>query len=374
MIDLARKILLYDKTRFAITIAGVGFAVMLVLVQTGLFLGLMANASATIDHIDADIWIAAKNTPNIDFARTFSDTLVNRVRSIKGVSRADNLIVWFIRMALPSGAQEGIEVYAMERFSSWRLPWTLAEGHVEDLRRGRYLILDDSATGRCGPFQNGDYREFVGRRVKIIGRSKGALSFTTTPIAFMDIRFVQSLTPELDGQTSYVLVKLEPGADALRIANEIRHRLPYVDVHTTADWSQTSRSYWIQNTGLGLNLFMTIFLGCLIAIMVVAQTLYTSTMEHLKEFGTIKAIGASNAHIYGILGRQAVMAAVCGFLCGAALTLLLKPLMLKANLNLVIVPHLWLFTFAGAVAFCLMAALICFRKVAKIDPAMVFRG
>ena len=182
MVNLAQKILLYDKLRFFITVVGVGFAVMLVLVQTGLFLGLMGNASATIDHIDADVWVAAKNTPNIDFARTFSDTSVNRVRSIRGVARADNLIVWFMRMALPSGAQEGIEVYAMERFGKWNLPWHINEGNVSDLRRGRFLMLDDSATGRCGPFQVGQYREFVGRRVKITGRSRDALSFTTTPI------------------------------------------------------------------------------------------------------------------------------------------------------------------------------------------------
>src|SRR4051794_2659911 len=146
MIDLASKILLHDKLRFFITVSGVGFAVALVLVQTGLFLGLMDNASITIDHMDADIWVLAKNTPNIDFARTFSDAFVNRVRSIDGVKRADNLVVWFIRMALPNGVQEGVEMYAMERFKEWGMPWEVAEGQLEDLKRGRFVMLDDSAT------------------------------------------------------------------------------------------------------------------------------------------------------------------------------------------------------------------------------------
>ena len=101
MVDLARKILFYDRLRFLITVAGVGFAVTLVLAQTGLFLGLMDNAASAVDHMDADIWVAAKNTPNIDFARAFPDTYVEQVRAIDGVERADNLIVWFIRMALP---------------------------------------------------------------------------------------------------------------------------------------------------------------------------------------------------------------------------------------------------------------------------------
>src|SRR3954447_13913619 len=237
MIDLARKILLYDKLRFIITVCGVGFAVALVLVQTGLFLGLLDNASITIDHMDAEVWVAAKNTPNIDFARTFSDQYVNRVRSVDGVARADNLIVWFIRMALPNGAQEGVEMYGMERFREWGMPWQVDEGNLEDLRRGRFVMLDDSATKRCGQFAVGDYREFIGRRMKIIGRTRGALSFTTAPVAFADLREIQTLNPELGGQTTYVVVKLKPGADRAAVIDEIRRRLPYNDVHTREAWS-----------------------------------------------------------------------------------------------------------------------------------------
>ena len=95
MVDLATKNLLHDKLRFLITVAGVAFAVTLVFVQVGLFLGLLDNASITIDHIDADLWVTSRNTPNVDFAHAFPETAVQRVRSMPGVERADNLIVWF---------------------------------------------------------------------------------------------------------------------------------------------------------------------------------------------------------------------------------------------------------------------------------------
>jgi putative ABC transport system permease protein len=374
MVDLARKILFHDKLRFLITVSGVGFAVTLVLVQAGMFLGLMDNATCTIDNMDADIWVVAKNTPNIDFARTFSDSYVNLVRSVDGVQRADNLIVWFIRMALPSGAQEGVEVYAMERGEQWNLPWDVAEGNVADLRRGNYLILDDSAVRRCGPFAVGDYREMIGKRLKVIGRSRNALSFTTAPIGFADLRTVQDMTTELNGRTTYIVVKLAPGANRERVIAEIQRRLPYMDVHTKQTWSWMSRAYWVINVGLGLNLFMSVFLGCLIAVMVVAQTLYTSTMEHLKEFGTIKAIGGSNGEIYKVLAKQAAIAGVIGFALGAGMTLAMKPLMSGGGMNLVVAPKLWATAFVGTVGFCLTAAMVSFRKVAHLDPAMVFRG
>jgi putative ABC transport system permease protein len=375
MVDLATKSLLHDKLRFLITVVGVAFAVTLVFVQVGLFLGLMDNASLTIEHLDADLWVTSHNTANIDFAHTFPETYVKRVRALPGVARADNLIVWFMNVALPNGAVEGTEVYALEDFEHWKFPWNVPEGSREDLRRGNYFILDESAQKRWGTFEVGDYREILGRRLKITGRAVDAKSFTTTPLTFLDYRLAQSLNPsDLRGNTTYILVKLAPGANVEEVRREIQRRLPYNDVFTKAEWASRSRRYWVESTGLGLNMYLTVFLGCLVGIVVVAQTLYTSTMEHIKEFGTVKAIGGGNADIYRILGKQATIAAVCGFALGALQAYALRPVMSKIDLKLIITPQFAAVVFAGAVVLCLSAAMISFRKVASIDPALVFRG
>jgi putative ABC transport system permease protein len=374
MVDLALKSLLHDRLRFVITVSGVAFAVTLVFVQVGLFLGLLDNASVTIDHIDADLWVTSRNTPNIDFSHTFPETRVDRVRSIPGVARADNLIIWFMQVNLPTGAQEGTEVYALEDFARWNLPWHVEAGNIEDLRRGDFMMVDRSAVKRFGPFRIGEYREVLGRRLQIIGRTREAQSFTTTPISFIDYRLAQELSPDLlQGLTTYILVKLEPGADTAAVRAEIARRLPYNDVYTKAAWAERSRGYWVASTGIGLNMYITVFLGCLVGVVVVAQTLYTSAMEHLKEFGTVKAIGGSNRDIYAILGKQAAMAAVLGFGFGWAQSSVLGPVMAGIGLKLII-PHIMLaWVFAGTVALCLLAAVVAFRKVAGIDPALVFR-
>jgi putative ABC transport system permease protein len=374
MVDLARKNLLHDKLRFFITVSGVAFAVTLVFVQVGLFMGLLDNATITIEHLDADLWVTSKNTANIDFAQTFPETAVQRVRSVPGVARADNLIVWFMTVALPTGAKEGTLTYALEDFERWGLPWKVTEGNLQDLRRGRYFFLDESAKKRYGAFQTGEYREVVGTRLKIIGKSRDALSFSTTPISFMDFRLAQELNPdELRGNTTYILIKVAPGADVEAVRREVQRRVPYNDVFTRKEWAERSRRYWVESTGLGLNLAMTVFLGCLVGIVVVAQTLYTSTMEHLKEFGTVKAIGGSNRDIYGILAKQATISAIVGFFFGGAMAWLLRPAMASIDLKLIIQPSFALTVAVGTVAMCLAASLISFRKVAGIDPALVFR-
>ena len=95
IVDLAWKILLDDKARFFTTVTGVAFAVALVYVQLGLFVGLLGNASITIERMHADLWVFPHNTPNVDFGNPFPESYLGRVRSVPGVDRADNLIVWF---------------------------------------------------------------------------------------------------------------------------------------------------------------------------------------------------------------------------------------------------------------------------------------
>ena len=375
MVDLALKNLLHDRLRFAITVTGIAFAVMLVFVQVGLFRGLLDKATVTIAHLDAEIWVTSKNTPNVDFAQTFPQGYVQRVRSVPGVARADNLIVQFMNIALPSGAAESVLLYALEDFEFWRFPWRVLEGDPRDLKRGNYLFMDDYASQRFGAFQIGEYREIFGKRLKIIGRTSEALSFSTTPMVFTDYHLAQHLAPgQLGGKTTYILVKLAPGADAETVRAEIRRRLPYNDVHSKRVWMDKTRDYWIESTGIGLNMLMTVFLGCLVGVVVVAQTLYTATMEHLKEFATVKAIGGSNGDIYRILAKQSVISAVIGFVLGCIPAFLLQPGMERIGLKLLIEPQLVVTVFIGTLLLCLGAAMISFRKVAQVDPAMVFRG
>lgn len=374
MVHLATKILLDDKTRFLTTVSGVAFAVLLVIVQVGIFLGMLESPSITIERLETDLWVTAKNTPNIDFANTFPELYVHRVRSVPGVLRADNLIVWFVPVALPSGAKEATIVYALEDFPRWNFPWGVVSGDPLDLRRGRYVFLDESAERRFGPFAVGDYREFLGLRLKVIGRTRQARSFTTNPLAFLDYRVAQALAPlDLQQRTTYILVKLEPGADPETVRAAIRRRLPYNDVRTKQEWAARSRNYWVENTGLGLSMFMTVFLGGLVGVVVVAQTSYTATLEHFKEFATVKAIGGCNADIYRIIAEQAIIAAVVGFLLGTALAYAVRPVMAEVDLKLIIPIALIGYVFHGAVALCLGASLISFRKIAGLDSAVVFR-
>jgi putative ABC transport system permease protein len=374
MLDVAVRMLVHDRSKLAITVLGVAFSVALVLVQVGLFRGLLANATVTIEQADAEIWITSRNTPNIDFPHYFPDNYVQRVRSVPGVARADNLLVAYVAMQLPTGAEETVLVYGLESPTTWRLPWDVVEGKPEDLRSARRMFLDDSATRRCGPFAVGEAREMFGQRLEIAGRTRGALSFTTMPIAFTSLSVAQDLETGLfGGRTAYILVKLAPGADADEVAAELRRRLPYNDVHTREAWAQRTRDYWIVNTGLGFNMALTVLLGVIVGVTVVSQTLYAATLDHSREFGMLKAIGAENGHIQALIAAQAAVAAVTGFAFAIGPVFGLRELARGAGLELVLTSDLTLGVFAAAVVLCLSASLLSFRRIARIDPSLVFR-
>jgi putative ABC transport system permease protein len=150
--------------------------------------------------------------------------------------------------------------------------------------------------------------------------------------------------------------------------------LPYNDVYTKAEWAAVSRRYWIESTGLGLTIFLTVFLGGLVGVVIVAQTLYASTTEHLSEFGVVKALGARNSDIYGIIAEQASLAAVLGFGLGVALTRALGPALEWLDMLLILTPTAYALVFLGTQVLCLGASTLSFRKIAGLDPAMVFRG
>lgn len=375
MVDLALKSLLHDKPRFALTVAGVSLSVMLVLVQVGFFLGMLDNASLVIDKIDADVWISSKNTANIDFGSSFSERAVDRVRSTPGVARAENFIVFYFMVALPSGREETTIGYAMRDFRTWGIPWNVAEGSVDDLKRGPYIMADRSAERRLDGFSVGDSWEISKQRVQLVGKTREALSFTTQPVIFLDHGLAQQLAPDiLDGKTMYIVAKLDPDANPEAVRAELRRRLPYNDIWTTAGWKNQTRMYWVVNVGLGFNLLVTVVLGCLVGVAVVAQTLYTSTIKQLPEFGTLKAMGANNSMIYRVLGRQAVICALLGFLIGLVPSFAIQAMAATADLKVLMPLWLVVVVFLGTVLLCLGAAAFSFRRVASIDPALVFRG
>ncbi|MGA8652669.1 MAG: FtsX-like permease family protein, partial [Xanthobacteraceae bacterium] len=141
---------------------------------------------------------------------------------------------------------------------------------------------------------------------------------------------------------------------------------------TPAEFSSRSRSFWLFGTGAGAALFAGALLAMIVGSVVVAQTLYSSTKEHLYEFATLRAIGSSGAYLHTVIIAQALLSAVTGFSIALVIGLLIVNVTTESALPVVMTPALTGILFLLTVVMCVVSALSSILKVMRMDPAMVF--
>ncbi len=375
MFYVAARILFYDKARSLITLLGVIFAVGLIFNQLGIFMGLMETSSVIIDHTPGDIWITSKNSKNFDFAQEFPEYIYHQVLSEKNIEWAEKLIVAWGIIKQKAGGTEQLEIVGFNVDSGIGGPWDMKEGSIHSLKNGNFAIIDESAMSRLGDIQVGEYRDVLSRRVQIVGICRGAKSFTTAPIMYTSFSLAQRLVNYLPSEsTVFVVAKVSPGAPVSEIVESLRQRLKGNDVYSSKEFSEKTRRYWAIETGVGFSFLLTITISFFVGILIVGQTIYNSTMEHIKEFGTLKAMGADNLDIYKIILSQALINALLGYAISLAVTIVTKNLF--DAIGMVLVVRLWINISVLILTFsmCVFAALISIRRIRRIDPAILFRG
>ena len=371
---LARKTLLYRKGRFAITVMGITFAAVLALNQVALYLGMMGNATALIRHAGGDIWVTSKNIQNLDFANLFPERRINQVNALPEVQWAERLILTWGFLKLADGAREQVQIVGFDPESGVGAPWSMVEGRPADVSGGRYMIVDRSSAPRLGALAVGTVWELNEKRFKLVGLSDGIRTFTTAPFVFVSYEQAQALAgAPAAAQTAFIVGKLHDRADTGRVVEALRASLGDNDVLTGREFVLKTAQYWTIQTGIGMALFLTAVLGLMVGGAIVGQTVYASTIEHLREFGTLKAMGARNRDLYAVILGQAAISGVIGFVLGSALVVLLESAMEQFGVSLYLGPELFAALFAVLLATCFLAAHFSIVKVKTLDPLIVFK-
>lgn len=375
MLYVALRILLYDKLRSLITLIGIVFAVGLIFAQIGIYLGLMATSSVIIDNTEGDIWVTSKNSKNFDFSQPFPEYIHEQVRSDPGILTAEKLIVAWGLIRQEQGGTEQVEIIGFNPDSGIGGPWRMREGDIRAVKNGNFIIVDESANKRLGDIRVGDYRDILYRRLQIVGISEGVKSFTTAPFVFTSYNLAQSLVAYIgQDNTVFVVAKVAPGYTVDQVVSALKEKLAGVDVYSKRDFSRKTRLYWTIETGVGFSFLLTIIISFLVGMLIVGQTIYNSTMEHIKEFGTLKALGAENHEIYKIIFSQALINAFAGYLISLILTLASVKFYETVGTVMVVNTGLNLGVLALTLVMCLSAAAVSIRKIKHIDPAILFRG
>jgi putative ABC transport system permease protein len=371
---IAYRNLFHDRMSLFVTLIGIVFSVVLVAIQCGLYLGSESKIATVLDKAKADLWIIPIGTKSFDDPSFMTGREKYTALSTPGVSRVEEMVVSFSAWRKPGGGKKAFTLVGLDWVNGGTEPWSLVEGGVDDLASPGGVAVDKSYFKDLGIEGNGANAEINGQRVHVTAITSGIRSFTTLPYVFMPISRARELTQAGPEQATYELVTVSPGADIETVRAAIAKRLPDTEVLTHDEFRKRSINYWMFNTGAGAALIMGAVLGIIVGVVIVAQTLYASTKDHLNEFATLRALGASASYIHTVILIQALLSAVLGYILGMSLALfVIYGLASKsATLTILMTPKLAAYLFALTVGMCVFAAITAIFKVTRIDPAGVF--
>jgi putative ABC transport system permease protein len=371
---LASRNLFHDRLRFVATMIGIVFSVVLVMVQMGLYLGFGDMVTKMIDHADADLWVMRRGTKCFEDPSLIDARKEAAYQAVAGVASVEPLVIGFSDWHMADGAITPVFIVGsnLGRQGPGLKPWDVAEGSVQSLSQRDAVAVDRTYHERLGISGLGAKAEIRGHNVKVAALTDGIRSFTTTPYVFVDMARARTYVGIPKNYTNYFLVNLKPGADSAAVARAIEEQSPQYEVLTTAEFRERSRTFWLFGTGAGAALFAGALLGVIVGTVIVAQTLYSSTKDHIDEFATLRAMGSSNRYIYTVIIYQALLNAVAGFCIAALIGMAVVYATRSGALPVVITPWLMGAIFLLTVAMCIASAFTAIMRVVRIDPVVVF--
>ncbi|MEO0947796.1 MAG: FtsX-like permease family protein [Cyanobacteria bacterium J06641_5] len=416
MVSIARKNLLEDIPRFLVAQAGIMFAVSLVTIQTGIYAGFSRSSVSLIDNSDADLWVASEQLVQLEQTLPIPVAHLIAARELKGVARAEGLLFSGAQWYPTEGEITRTRLVGFDPLGTLYKPPAIVEGQLADLEKPYGVIIDRMDADTLSVGSIGTPTRLNSINARVLGFTEGHTSMVSNPFvltslenatAFLNSGQTSQITcqiPPGGGELScenhlsraerepqddippppvlaasdlitYVLVEAEPGQDLAALQQALEQNLPGTKTFTAPELRNITQHYWRVRTGIGFVLGVGAAVGAIVGTVVVSQILYSSVSDHLKEFGTLKAIGASARTIYGVIIEQSLWMAVLGYLPGMALCLGVSSWAAASQGILIVISPLSAAGVFGLTAvMCVGSAIFAIQKVNRVDPAIVFKA
>lgn len=362
-VPIARRNILADRRRLAISTVGVGLAVALIFLLEGLWAGLLDQISAYPDHLDAT-YVARGASARSLVDGSVPPTALDTIRSIPGVTRADPVIAHYVILDL-HGTKKPAVVIGYDPDGAGG-PWSIAEG--QPLSPGSGGIVMDETLAHDHGIDVGGSLEMQGRPFSVTGLSAGTQSFMGVAYVFTSLETARAVFGQ--GTATFVLVD---GEDAARVGDEIA-RATGLAVETPDQVARDERELYA--TILGKPIVLMVVVAFVAGTLIVALTVYSAIVDRLREYGIAKAIGARWTRLLRIVAGQTLVLAALGLIAGAIfyeggsrLIVALRP-----QFESVLTPRIVGEVVVAAIVMGLLAAIVPTRRVTRLDPADVYRG
>lgn len=378
MIWIAWKMLTGNPGKYLGIILGISFAALLIAQQSSIFCGLMRLTTSQIQDIGgAEIWAMDPNVQYVDDIKPMSDNDLYRVRGVSGVDWAVRLYKGITRARLPDGNFQQVIMIGLDDASLVGAPQTMLAGKLEDLRQPDSIIMDVAGYHQLWPGQPlvpGKVFEMNDRRAIVVGVCKSRRTFMTFPIVYTRYSQATLFIPAERKVLSFVLANPAPAVPAEEACRRIGEQTG-LKALTREQFMYTTIIYYLKKTGIPMNFAITVLLGFIVGTAIAGQTFYLFTIENLKQFGTLKAMGATNLRLVGMILLQALVVGVVGYGLGVGVAAIFGALIANTDRLAFYMPWAVLIGTGLAVTFMvILASLLSMRRVLMLPPAIVFQG
>lgn len=378
MLWIAWKMLVGNRVKYLGIVFGVVFAAVLIAQQASIFCGLMSLTVSQIRDVQGPgIWVMDKNVQFVDDVKPLADTELFRIKSVPGVEWAVRFYKGIARARLQEGSYEQMILLGLDDATFVGAPEGVFMGSIADLRKPDAVIMDDAGYKRIWPdepFRLGRTFEMNDRRAVLVGLTKASRTFQSFPIVYTRYSQAVLFAPPERKVLSFVLAEAEPGVSETEVCRRIEERTG-LQALTRSQFIWKTIRYYLQKTGIPVNFGITVFLGFLVGTAIAGQTFYLFTVENIRQFGALKAMGTSNWTILLMVLAQGLQVGVVGYGLGVGLAAIFGQVVKGASRLSFFMPWQVLTITAVAVfVIVLVASLLSIRKVLVVDPAIVFRG
>ena len=376
---LALRMLTGDRSKYLSLILSITFATLLMTQQVSIFMGIVTRAASQIvDVRDAELWIMDNKVRYIDEAPYLPTNDLQRVRSVPGVEWAVRFHKSNLTARLPDGNFRNIVILGVDDSTLIGAPRQMVVGELNSLRSPNAVFIDKAGYEYMWPgepFQIGREFHINDRRVVLAGVCKASAPFTTLPVIYTRFSQVERFLPANGNLMNYILAKSEVGRDPDEVCRAIKAQCDLMALTQDGFFWKTI-DYFLGSTGIPINFGITIALGFIVGAAVSGQTFYLFTLENLKQFGALKAMGVTNIRLIGMILLQASVVSVMGYGLGMGMTAIFftftNRIAPMAGIHLTLVAAIGVGI--AVLVIILLTSVFSLRKVLFLEPAVVFRG
>ncbi len=371
---LALRSLAHDRVKLLASLAGVALATTLLLVQIGLFVGFQHTSSELIRRLGGDLWIVGKGLEVVDNGPPLSRAARAALDTDPCVSRVRGVVLQVAPYHEPSGALTYVQLVGVEPSARALIPWSMERGLPQDLSQPMALAVDEHDRGALSLPLNplGATLSLGASRARVVALTREIRSFSLLPYVFTSLPSARRLLGLPGEEVTYWVADLAHQECLPTLAARVQQQ-PGVEALSTRALADRTEDYWVWGSGAGAAIGFSALFSLFVGSVIVGQTLFSITKEHLRELATLKAMGARPLELARFIAWQAGALAVVGGLVGAALAWAIQGAISSQGIALSLAPPVWLLATLAVTVMCALASVPSFLTVSRLDAAEVFR-